>query len=81
MAAAIWLLTAALLRMSSLAALVASAATPLVGLIPVDAVKLPAPQPIVLLAVFTAVLIWIRHHENIARLLKGVEPRIGAKSA
>jgi len=27
------------------------------------------------------VLIWVRHHENIARLLKGVEPRIGAKSA
>ncbi len=80
-AAAIWLLTAALLRMSSLAALVASAATPLVGLMPLAVVKLPAPQPIVVLAVFTTVLIWVRHHENIARLLKGVEPRIGAKSA
>ena len=80
-AAAIWLLTAALLRMSSLAALVASAATPLVGLMPVAVLKLPAPQPIVVLSVFTAVLIWVRHHENIARLLKGAEPRIGAKSA
>ena len=80
-AAAIWLLTAALLRMSSLAALVASAATPLVGLMPLAVLKLPAPQPIVALSVFTAVLIWVRHHENIARLLKGVEPRIGAKSA
>jgi glycerol-3-phosphate acyltransferase PlsY len=29
----------------------------------------------------TGVLIWIRHHENIARLLKGAEPRIGAKKA
>ena len=81
MAAAIWLLTAALLRMSSLAALVASAATPLVGLMPLAVLKLPAPQPIVALSVFTAVLIWVRHHENITRLLKGVEPRIGAKSA
>ena len=80
-AAAIWLLTAALLRMSSLAALLASAATPLVGLMPLAVLKLPAPQPIVALSVFTAVLIWVRHHENIARLLKGVEPRIGAKSA
>ena len=80
-AAAIWLLTAALLRMSSLAALVASAATPLVGLMPLAVLKLPAPQPIVALSVFTAVLIWVRHHENIARLLKGVEPRIGAKKA
>lgn len=81
MAAVIWLLTAALLRMSSLAALVASAATPVVALIPVAMLKLPAPQPIVVLAVFTALLIWVRHHENITRLLKGVEPRIGAKSA
>ena len=80
-AAVIWLLMAALLRMSSLAALVASAATPLVGLMPLAVLKLPAPQPIVALSVFTAVLIWVRHHENITRLLKGVEPRIGAKSA
>ena len=80
-AAAMWLLTAVLLRMSSLAALVASAATPLVALMPIAALKLPAPLPIVVLAAFTAVLIWVRHHENIARLLKGVEPRIGAKSA
>lgn len=81
LAAAIWFLTAALSRMSSLAALVASAATPLIGLIPLAALKLPASQPIVLLAALSAILIWVRHHENIARLLKGVEPRIGAKSA
>jgi acyl phosphate:glycerol-3-phosphate acyltransferase len=80
-AAAIWLLTAASLRMSSLAALVASVATPLVALMPLSLLQLPAPQPIVVLSVFTAVLIWVRHHENIARLLKGAEPRIGAKSA
>ena len=33
------------------------------------------------LAAFMAVLIFIRHHENIRRLLKGEEPRIGAKTA
>ena len=28
-----------------------------------------------------AVLIFIRHHENIPRLLKGEEPKIGGKPA
>jgi glycerol-3-phosphate acyltransferase PlsY len=31
------------------------------------------------LAAFAAVLVWIRHHENIHRLLKGEEPKIGKK--
>jgi glycerol-3-phosphate acyltransferase PlsY len=81
LAAATWLLVAVLLRFSSLAALVAAAATPLYALLPLPALGLPAAPPILLLAVFTAVLIYIRHHENIARLLKGQEPRIGAKKA
>lgn len=80
-AGAIWLLTAALFRISSLSALVASAAAPLLALAPLAALGLPAPAPIFVLAVFAAVLIWIRHHQNIARLLKGQEPRIGAKKA
>ena len=29
-------------------------------------------------SLFMAVLVFIRHHANIARLLKGEEPRIGA---
>jgi glycerol-3-phosphate acyltransferase PlsY len=33
------------------------------------------------LALFMAVLIFIRHHANIRRLLKGEEPRIGSKAA
>lgn len=81
MAAATWLITAFALRYSSLAALVAAAATPFYALLPLAMLGLPAPAPILILAVFTAVLIYIRHHENIARLLKGAEPKIGAKKA
>ncbi len=78
MAGATWLLVAFLLRYSSLAALIAAAATPLYALLPLDALGLPAAQPIFVLAIATAVLIYLRHHENIGRLLKGAEPRIGA---
>ena len=80
-AAALWLLTAALFRISSLSALVASAATPVLSLLPIAALGLPTSMPITLVAAVAAVLIWIRHHENIGRLLKGTEPRIGAKKA
>lgn len=78
MAGATWLIVAFLLRYSSLAALVAAAAAPLYALLPLPALGLPASRPIFVLAIATAVLIYIRHHENIARLLKGAEPRIGA---
>ena len=78
MAGATWLIVAFLLRYSSLAALVAAAAAAVYAMLPLDLAGLPAPAPIILLAVFTAVLIYLRHHENIARLLKGTEPRIGA---
>lgn len=79
LAGATWLLVAALFRMSSLAALIAAGAAPVYAVLPLEALGLPAPAPVAVLAVFTAALIWIRHHENIARLLKGTEPRIGAK--
>ncbi|MND92200.1 putative glycerol-3-phosphate acyltransferase [compost metagenome] len=81
LAAATWLIVAFALRYSSLAALVAAALTPLYALLPLPALGLPAPASILILAIFTAVLIYIRHHENIARLLKGAEPKIGAKKA
>ena len=81
MAGATWLIVAALFRISSLSALVASAIAPVYALLPLAALGLPAPQPIFVLAIFTAVLIWIRHHENIRRLLQGTEPRIGGKKA
>ena len=81
LAAATWLLMAAVFRISSLSALTAAALTPVYALLPVAAMNLPAPRPILGLSVFTALLIWIRHHENIGRILKGAEPRIGAKKA
>ena len=78
LAGATWLLVAFALRYSSLAALVAAAAAPFYAILPLPAIGLPAPQPILFLAIGTTILIYIRHHENIARLLKGAEPRIGA---
>jgi len=71
-AAATWLVTAALFRISSLAGLAAAALTPLWAWL------LGAPH-VVVLALAMAVLIFIRHHQNIARLLRGQEPRIGRK--
>lgn len=79
LAAATWLLVAVLFRMSSLAALIAAVAAPAFAVLSLPALGLPAPAPVAAVALFTAVLIWVRHHENIARLLKGTEPRIGGK--
>jgi len=67
-----WLAIAAIFRYSSLAALVALAASP------AYAVWLADPQ-IMELAGFTAVLVWLRHWQNIVRLLRGREPKIGRK--
>ena len=73
LAALAWLAMAALFRISSLAALTAAALAPLF------AFATDQPYPIVLLSAFMAVLIFIRHHQNISRLLKGQEPKIGGK--
>jgi len=74
-AAATWIAMAALFRISSLAALTAAALAPLF------AFAFDQPFAAVVLATFMAVLIFIRHHENIRRLLKGQEPRIGGKKS
>jgi len=74
-AAATWLIVAFLFRISSLAALVAVALAPLVALL------IGRPTAIALLALFMALLVLVRHAENVRRLLKGQEPRIGAKKA
>jgi glycerol-3-phosphate acyltransferase PlsY len=72
-AMAVWLLVAAVGRISSLAALVS------VGTAQVLAWVLGAPQLIGLLTVLALLVFW-RHRPNIARLLAGTEPRIGSKS-
>jgi glycerol-3-phosphate acyltransferase PlsY len=74
-AGATWLAMAFLMRRSSLSALTAAA------LAPFYALGFQRPLPTVALAAVLAVLIFIRHHENIRRLLNGTEPRIGAKKA
>ncbi len=71
MAGATWIAMAYLFRISSLAALTAAALAPLY------AFATHAGYPVICVSVFMAVLIFIRHHENIARLLKGEEPKIG----
>jgi glycerol-3-phosphate acyltransferase PlsY len=73
LAGATWIAMAVLFRMSSLAALTAAALAPLF------AFAVHAGYPVIVVATFMAVLILIRHHENIRRLLRGEEPRIGAE--
>ncbi len=80
-AAAVWLLTAAVFRISSLSALVATVLTPILALMPIATLGLPAPDSVFLLALFAMTLIWLRHFDNIIRLIRGKEPRIGARPA
>lgn len=75
LAAGAWLVVAFLFRISSLAALVAAA------LAPIFIFTVDRPRPIALMALFMAILIFVRHQENIRRLLKGEEPRIGGGKA
>jgi acyl phosphate:glycerol-3-phosphate acyltransferase len=69
-AGAIWLVVAALSRISSLAALASFALAPVVATILADAT-------VVKLALVIAVVVFARHHANIRRLIAGTEPRIG----
>jgi glycerol-3-phosphate acyltransferase PlsY len=69
-ACATWLAVAALTRYSSLAALVAIGLTPLFAVGFADMARAQ-------LGLLLALLIILRHHENIRRLVTGREPRIG----
>lgn len=68
----IWLAVAAIFRISSLAGLIASAVTPAIVWYMSGTF-----DGTVVIVIVIVVLIWIRHHTNIRRLLKGEEPRIG----
>jgi len=67
-----WLLTAAISRISSLSALVAAALSPV-------AVTLLGRPDLSILTLLLAALIFVRHDANIRRLMRGEEPRIGRK--
>ncbi len=67
-----WLVVAFLFRYSSLSALLAFAFSPVYAYFLGDWAQ-------VLFAVLATVLVWVRHHENIRRLLRGEEPKIGRK--
>lgn len=68
---ALWLIVAIVTRYSSLAALVASALTPV-------AMWLLGVRETALLFLLATTLLWIMHRANIARLIDGRERKIGA---
>ena len=69
----IWLLVAWLTRYSSAAALIASAAIPVL-------LWFDGHTALALLFAVLSVLLWIMHRGNISRLLDGTESRIGSKA-
>lgn len=71
-ACAIWLLTAAISRVSSLSALLAAAMSPVLAFA-------IGRMDLALACLLMAALIFFRHKANITRLLNGSEPRIGRK--
>lgn len=70
---ATWALTAALFRYSSLAGLVAAGSAPVWALV-------LGRGDMAVLALVLAALVFLRHKDNITRLLAGTETRIGRKS-
>jgi acyl phosphate:glycerol-3-phosphate acyltransferase len=77
---ATWLIIAFFFRYSSLASLVAAAFAPAYYLLG-DRVQWYAEAGVALALAAMAMLLAYRHRENISRLLKGTESRLGAKKA
>ena len=69
----IWLGIAVLLRYSSVAALTAFGAAPILT------VLITKDYQLTITMLILALIIWARHHENLARLWKGTESKIGKK--
>ena len=72
--AVVWLATALAFHYSSLAALIATAAGAVLAPFVVD-------RPTALVIIVIAVLVVLRHHENIRRLLAGEESRISLRKS
>ena len=70
---AIWLRAAGVFRMSSLAALVATAATPVIAYL-----INPGGDLWIIASVLMLLIFW-RHRGNISRIVSGTEPKIGEK--
>jgi glycerol-3-phosphate acyltransferase PlsY len=68
-----WLVAAAVFRYSSLSALLA------VAFAPAYAWYLIGDPQIVWFSSLLAILVWVKHHSNIKRLLRGEEPKIGKR--
>ena len=68
-----WIAVAALFRYSSLAALISLAAAP------VFAWFITSDLQMVQFAAILAVAVWLKHYQNIGRLLRGKESKIGSK--
>lgn len=67
-----WLLSAFLFRISSLAALIAML------IAPITTFFVYGPKPFMVVCLIST-LVYVRHKDNIKRLLKSQEPKIGAK--
>ncbi len=71
--ALVWLVVAALSRISSVSGMASAVAAPLV------AIALGHREMAAILALIAVIILW-KHRSNIARLRVGTEPKIGAKS-
>lgn len=72
--AAVWIGMAVAFRFSSLSALAASLLTPVLLYLVFNQIQMAE------MFALLSVLLWAKHHENIGRLLRGQESRIGSKS-
>jgi len=71
-AAAVWIIVAVLSRYSSLSALAATAASPVI-------LYFLGYPPVAVLFLIITVIVWWKHSENISRLISGKESKIGSK--
>ncbi len=84
-----WILVAVLSRFSSLSSMLSTAATPLYAWLLTGGIRFgdgasrvtAGDLQLIQFCAILAVLVWIRHHQNIRRLLKGEEAKIGGSKS